>query len=292
MTWMVKSLVVVCAVVAGTTLQPRNTVDELLAADRAFSAASARSTLVDGIAAMLADSVIMPSGPTLAEGKANVVETLRSNPDNLTSRFEWSPVRGGVSADGQHGFTFGYGTVTKADNSTVPVRYLAYWVKGPQGWRLAAYKRGRRPDAPAPTTLMPPSLPPRAVAPTADAKIISAHLMSLMQAEEAFSDEAGRIGLGPAFAKWGSDDAMNMGRPNDTTFVIGAERIGKAVGAGSEGPSPVVWKSDKALVASSGDLGVSFGRIRQKTDVSAPGQPFFTVWRRAGPNDPWRYIAE
>ena len=46
-----------------------------------------------------------------------------------------------------------------------------------------------------------------------------------------------------------------------------------------------------ALVASSGDLGVTVGYIRTK-DGSRPPVPFFTVWRRDSPASPWRYIAE
>jgi hypothetical protein len=48
------------------------------------------------------------------------------------------------------------------------------------------------------------------------------------------------------------------------------------------------------IVASSGDLGVSIGMIRRNQPVT--GQPtafpFFTIWRRATPTAPWRYIAE
>ena len=63
---------------------------------------------------------------------------------------------------------------------------------------------------------------------------------------------------------------------------------------------PVVREQAKAIgvygfVASSGDLGVSIGTIHPN-HPDANGQsnsfPFFTVWRRDGPNAPWRYIAE
>jgi hypothetical protein len=50
------------------------------------------------------------------------------------------------------------------------------------------------------------------------------------------------------------------------------------------------------IVASSGDLGVTIGLIREtapSTDPNAPTVfPFFTVWQRASPTDPWRYVAE
>jgi len=59
--------------------------------------------------------------------------------------------------------------------------------------------------------------------------------------------------------------------------------------------SPVSWGTEHSFVASSGDLGVSIGTIRPNhpdADGQSNGSPFFTVWRRDGPDAPWRYIAE
>ena len=46
------------------------------------------------------------------------------------------------------------------------------------------------------------------------------------------------------------------------------------------------------FAASSGDLGVSIGIIRPNDPKETQSFPFFTVWRRDGPDKPWRYIAE
>jgi ketosteroid isomerase-like protein len=60
--------IIVCA---ATT---QSAVDELLAADRAFSAASATTDLVSGLSAMFADDVVIPNPPgQFAGGKAAVV---------------------------------------------------------------------------------------------------------------------------------------------------------------------------------------------------------------------------
>jgi hypothetical protein len=120
---------------------------------------------------------------------------------------------------------------------------------------------------------------------------------SLTAAEKAFSDEAQKIGLDAAFAKYGSADAMNMGGPNDPAFVIGADAIGKSVGAGQPTTgSTVNWSAESVIVASSGDFGVTFGYIRSNAPAGASPAPapipFFTIWRRAAPTAPWRYIAE
>src|SRR5207245_5430626 len=141
-------------------------VDELLAADRGFSAASAKTDLVAGLTAMFADDVVIPMPPgQFVNGRTAVVEALEGNADNATSRTEWTPVRGGVSADGQHGFTFGYMTIHRADNTNLPLKYLAYWVKRPEGWRVAAFKRTRATAPPPSLATVAPALPDRIVAP-------------------------------------------------------------------------------------------------------------------------------
>ena len=274
---------------------PRAAAEQLLAADRAFAAAAGDRPAVDALAAMFADDVTVPApGNVFVQGKSQAIEALKTNPENRTARVRWTPIRAGISADGQHGFTFGYMTATRADGSTVELKYLAYWVKGSEGWRVAAYRRRPRPAGDVSTQVRPPSLPPAMVAPTTDAAVLRQHADSLAAAEQAFSDEAQKIGIGPAFAKHGRADAVNMGGPNAPGFIVGSEAIGRDV-AGDAPPntSPVEWSADRVLVASSGDLGITFGMIRFKDPQ--PGQPaavpFYTIWRRE-PGQPWRYIAE
>lgn len=277
---------------------PQQAADELLAADRAFSAASAGTDMVSGISAMFASDVVLPlPGGKFANGIAAAREALAANPENTGARVEWAPIRGGISADGLHGFTFGYMTLHKADRTIAPAKYLAYWTRTADGWRVAVYKRSRRPDSLVSTALLPAALPPRMVQPSTGGEQLEAFRRSLDRAERDFSDEAQKIGLGPAFAKHGSADAANMGGPGAAGFVIGSEAIGRAVSAGDPpGGSPVSWAPDRVIVASSGDLGVTIGMIRPNARPADGSQPagfaFFTVWRRATPNDPWRYVAE
>jgi hypothetical protein len=145
--------------------------------------------------------------------------------------------------------------------------------------------------------MLPPHLPATRVAVVTDARTIDRHRQSLVAAEQAFSDHAQRVGLGPAFAAYGLPTAVNMGGPARPDYVVGAEAIGKDIGASAPGAtSPVHWSSQVALVASSGDLGISFGYIRTHAappaGAPAQGQPFFTIWARESPDAPWRYIAE
>ena len=290
--------VVLWAQVGAAQPSPGTEGETLLAAEKGFAAAAAKTDVVTALTAMFASDVIMPGPPgTLHRGLDAVTASLRGNPDNLEGRVEWTPIRLGLSADGQHGFTFGFMTLRKKDGSTMPLKYMAYWVKGPSGWRVAGYKRARRPEGDVATTPMAPLLPAALVPVKSDAAHLDALRASLSGAERAFSDEAQTIGLGAAFTKWGSETAVNMGGPNNAGYVVGAVAIGKNVGAGAPGPtSPVEWSTEVALVASSGDLGISFGYIRPhgKPSEGAPpnGSPFFTIWHRPSASAPWRYIAE
>ena len=300
----VLTMLVITAACAGPAAEPaapdrtpQDVVDELLAADRAFSAASARTDVVSGLAEMFADGVVMPL-PSLsfAEGKAAAIEALRGNPANTTSRIEWTPVRGGVSADGLHGFTFGYTVTQRPDSAPIPGKYLSYWVRQPDGWRVMVYRRARRPEGEVSLALRPASLPDRLVPETRDSTTIAQYRASLDSVERAFSDEAQRTGLGAAFTKYGSTDAMNMGGPDSPGLVFGSDSIGRRIGGdGPTDSSPVSWSPDRVIVASSGDLGVTIGMIRpnSRSNPGGPaGFPFFTVWRRSGPAAAWLYIAE
>jgi ketosteroid isomerase-like protein len=300
--WLALSLFVATACV-GTGARPprdddpRRIVEDLLAADRQFSADAARTDVIGAISEMLADDVTMPTGGQFARGKAAAIDVLRNAFGPAATHGDWTPIRGGISADGQQGFTFGYMTVVNADSSTTPLKYLSYWVKQPAGWRVVAYRVRRRPAGDVSLAMAEPALPIRLRAPTSDPATMARHSESLITAERAFSERAQRIGLGPAFVENGSADAVNMGAPDSRSFIVGSEAIGRMIGAGSPQPtSPVSWSADRAIVASSGDLGVTFGVIRPKAPPADPGRPntfaFFTIWRRPHATGPWRYIAE
>ena len=262
---------------------------QLIAADRAFSAAGAKANIVDSIGAMLTENAVMPT-PKLdfAIGRSAIVETLKANPANANATAEWSPVRAGISADGTQGFTYGFMFIHEAGKPDRRAKYLSYWVKRPEGWRVAFYKRAAGAEG-SMTSRLDPAVPEELVEP--NPQRLQENLASLKAAEQAFSDRAQEVGVGPAFLEFGSEDAMNMGSGSDFTF--GNVAIAKLVGEGNT--TPITWGPDKgALVASSGDLGVTWGFIRPKQPKAGEPAafPFFTVWRKAAPDQPWRYIAE
>lgn len=275
---------------------PAQVAKSLMDADRAYAAAASKTDMMTALGAMMADGVMMPTpGGTFATGKSAVLSAIQATPDASTSRVAWTPIRVGISADGEHGFSFGYMTQFKPDSSRVALKYMAYWVREQGTWRVIGYKRARSAGPATDTTPMPASLPVALTKATRDPSIITSFRHDVMKAEHSFSAESQQIGVGNAFARFGSRDAVNMGGPALATFVVGADSIAKRVSGGDMTSSTLTWGADTAFVASSGDLGITFGVIHLKNPpAGAPpaGISFFTIWRRADVRSPWRYIAE
>jgi ketosteroid isomerase-like protein len=279
----------------GAAASPRSAADELVAADRAFAAASAKTDVVTGLSAMFAADVALTHAGGIAYGKDKAIDALKASPLNA-GRIEWTPARAGVSGDGHHGFTAGFMTLHRADNTTTPMKYLAYWERQKDGWRVRAYKRGIA-KMPAPATPLTYVLPKQIASGSSDATAIERYRASLAEAETAFSNEAQKIGLGAAFQKYGDPEAINLGGPDVPTWLIGNVQVGNGVGAGSPSDSsPVSWGPEKTIVAASGDFGVTIGYIVQNKPGPdgkvRPPQPFFTIWKRESANGKWLYVAE
>jgi ketosteroid isomerase-like protein len=268
---------------------PQAAADALLAADRAFAARGASAADPAAALGPMFDAEIwMAAGGRAHLGRDAVLAALRASPAYPAGAMSWTPIRVGVSADGTQGFSFGYFSLAAGDPARRERKYLAYWVRRPEGWRVVAYRQAPRATGNILREMRPPSLPGRAVR-----GAVAAHQASLAAAEQAFSDRAQRVGLSVAFAEFGREDAMNMGGPGD--FTYGAAAISQAVDASGATTSPVRWSTERSFAAASGDLGVSIGTIHRNGTVPEghPASfPFFTVWRRDGPDQPWRYIAE
>lgn len=291
------------AAVASTDADaPATAAAVLLAADRAYAAAGRARSMRESLEAMFTAGVMMP-GPRgqVLTGKSAVLDALGSTGDS-TARATWTPIRVGLSADGLHGFTVGFMMTARADGSRGQYKYLAYWVRdsaeSSTPWRVAAWRR-RPVDSTATidSTMLSPLLPARLQLPRRDAATLGSLRKGLIDAESGFSDEAQRVGVGAAFAALGTEESLNVGPITEGRFTRGAGAIARVVAAGQplDAPSTIVWGADTALVASSGDLGITFGVIRPKSASAGqpvPGTSFFTIWRRATPTSPWRYVAE
>ncbi len=283
---------VVCGLPVAGQQAPHATLEGLLTAERALSDAAATLSPAEGIASLMAgDGVLMTrTGPVT--GRAAALKSLIDNPANKGTHARWRSIRGGISADGQHGFTLGYLDVEGGGAGSARRRYLAYWVRERDGWRVAALKQTLRSAKETDDPPQPPALPDTLVPP--DPAATTEHRRTLIAAEQAFSDRAQTVGIKQAFQEYGRPDAIHLFGP--TGFAIGLPAIGRNHDAQQlAGPAPSNWSADSAVAASSGDLGVTIGYIRTNgpPPEGRPAQiPFFTIWRRDNPSQPWRYIAE
>lgn len=286
------------AVAAATPPQanPAARAAELLSADRTLGANAPTLLMPAALATMLAPDAVMPApGLGFAEGRDAILAALARDTLNASSRVRWTPVRAGVSSDGTHGVTIGLLTVTRADGASREFKYLAYWVRGAEGWKVQVWRRVPRASGTVADTAEAPWLP---VAGGAAPQLLTGAALEsarerLVAMERIFSDSAARIGIGPAFAALGARDAMHLGGPTDADFNRGNTTIARAVQGGApEGTSPVTWSAERALIAPSGDLGVTLGYIVPNAQGASGAQrfPFFTIWRREPGG--WKYIAE
>ncbi len=269
---------------------------ELVEADKTFSAAGRDRPLPEAIGAMLAPDATMPARgePPFLRSREAIIAYLAANPLAKDARADWHPTRGGISADGRHGFTAGHMTVALADGTKQLAKYLAYWGRTDAGWRVLAYKRVPRAEGAADTVFRALGLPDSA---QWRDRVPPDTLATMLAAERAFAARAQVIGVGPAFAEYGRIDAINLGP--DAGFTEGVAAIAAGFDPEPQPGNAIDWGPDFGLVAPSGDLGVSFGRITPKKrpaglapDAPIPASPFFTIWHRDTPTSPWRYIAE
>ena len=278
------ALAVIAAPVAAQA--PHSALDDLIKAEQQLSDKAAALPPAAGIASMLADDGRLFTKQGMIKGREAAAADLAANPINKGTRVHWRSLRGGVSADGQQGFTLGYLDVDGADPKTAHRRYLAYWVRTASGWRVATLKQVIRPEGEADAPAQSPALPLRAAAP--EHARTAAFRPSLMATEKAFSDRAQVVGLRQAFRENGREDAIHTW--GEKGFSIGLKAI-DANFVEETGPAKINWSADDAIVASSGDLGVTIGNIRPN-DGKPGGGAFFTIWMRDDPSQPWRYVAE
>lgn len=267
-------------------------VQSLIATDTEFGGRGTREPFVDVAARMFAEHVVLQSA-TLVYGRTAALERVRAGVVGREgARAEWKPLRAGVSADGQQGFTYGYMTIA-TDTAQLTAKYVAYWARQAGAWRVVAFKIAPRPAGAVTDSLLPAIAPSPAWRGVPRDSARSAQ--ELAAAETTFGRE-GETDIGAAFRRYGDPEAVNVGR--GPAFTFGNESIAREIGAAFPPGRPgLTWGPERVIVAASGDLGVSMGYIRSLAPPKegAPpskGTPFFTIWRRAEPGAPWRYIAE
>jgi ketosteroid isomerase-like protein len=253
----------------------------LRAADRSVSdEVQARGVRI-GLAPHLADSadVLIP-GAVLLRGRDAALAELDRGPFAGT-RLRWEPIRVDVSADGRSGYTYGGGTSTGADGTSTPARYIAFWRRDGDGWKIAAFQFNPhpRPLAPPPAGFFREDDARAATPSGADA---TAALQQIMQADRDFSALSVAQGPGAAFRAYAAPDGALGG-------AYGPEAIGAVFG---EGGGSLQWMPTAGGTAASGDLGYTVGTgVARGPQGQAGYSKYITVWRRE-PNGEWRWVVD
>jgi ketosteroid isomerase-like protein len=263
----------------------------LLAADRAHAAASAAS-LVAGFPASLADdAVFLYPGRPIAHGRDAAAALLASLPAPAGRTMTWRPVLAGVSADGTHGYTVGYGErrgMTESSGSPW-IKYISYWKKSDGGrWQVAAWAlSGGEPGAPAdaPADCATPASATPASVSTADAGIAARD--AVRRADSSFAALAARAGAAEAFGTWVADDGVSLGR--GPALTCGREAVRRAFDAVA--PGALVWAPRVADAAASGDLGFTVGVATIRSEATSHNSKYLTVWKKQ-PDGQWRFVAD
>lgn len=278
---------------ASSCLDAEAAFNELLAADRAYSELASRKGSLAGFSEMFSPDVhaFIAPVPGFSQNRSDALvmlsKGLQAHIEASTS--SWTPLWGGLSADGQHGFTLGYITTQVTASEALAAKYLSYWVKKPSGWQVALYKRVPAEASDLKTGARKPLLPTQLRCGDGPADPEDS-IRSLAETEARFSAESQMAGLRAGFSKFGRADSIHIGAAAD--LAVGAAAIAEGQ---PEGPSPVRWAADYTLVASSGDLGVNWGMLH-RSGPTPPGRlseiPYFTIWYRGHSTEPWRYVAE
>jgi Ketosteroid isomerase homolog len=286
------------AFVGAVALAPASAAEEahdaLLRADIARGDSVARRGYADGLAARLTEDVIyLRGGLPIVRGRvaARVVMAAESLGTNPTVR--WQPVRAEASGDGKSGFSYGYTIFGAAQPNATSVRvdrYIAFWRREADGWRIAAYAEtyGAAP-APLPLPLLAQgaSLQDRPMARASGA------LEAIREADSSFSDDASRLGTGEAFGRYAADDAQIFSGPGE--FTSGPRAITQSFGPVTANSS-LVWHPIAGQVSESGDLGFTVGNA-VFTGARDDGTPFvryskyLTVWKKQR-DGRWRYVVD
>ena len=121
-----------CGPVGTTRAIPR--LEQLIRADRSLAG--------DGVQRMFDDDVLLFAVPVpgFAFGKAEALQHLKTALESPSASLGLTMVRAGISADCRHGFSLGYTDAAAGAEGKRLGKYVAYWVRHPQGWRVQLFK--------------------------------------------------------------------------------------------------------------------------------------------------------
>lgn len=276
---------------AAPAVDLRTARSELLAADRTNASAAASMSLIDALVAPLtSDAVFLAPGDSIARGPAQARDALAKNADNATAKWSWTTIRSDVSADGTRGYTYGYSEAKLANGTITPGKFVAYWIKQPNGaWRIGAFKRVLRAAGTVSTTppagFQSPDVRDRPIPAKVDQ---SRERRAIMDLDLEFSGIAQAEGNAEAFGRYMAIDGAQTGSAASPEFVFGGTAIYNLFNQAPSGGGKFTWIPSFADVAPSGDLGFTAGFVSAER---ANTGKYLTIWQKQ-PSGAWRYVVD
>ena len=126
-----------------------------------------------------------------------------------------------------------------------------------------------------------------------DKKAIEKWKQEIIKTEQNFAQMAQKEGISKAFLAYASEDAVLM---RNNSLIIGMESIRESFNSQKAelGSVSLTWKPDYVDVASSGDLGYTYGKyvytVLDSVGIEkAETGIFHTVWKRQ-PDGKWKFV--
>jgi ketosteroid isomerase-like protein len=269
--------------------------DSLFAIDAARGEAATRQGFASAAGVWLDSSAVyLRAGAPIVYGRAAALSILT---DATTEHpaYQIRPLGGGISRDGQGGYTFGVTTTALPNVDGPPTvrsdRYAAFWRRDRDGvWRIVAYAEIG--GAPVASTVQIPSadLPPSLVIPRGRR---SDAARQVRQADSAFALLADLQGTGIAFASYVAPQGVVFSGPE---IVIGTDAVRALFDEQQRAGGTLNWRPVYADAVNSGDLGFSIGeyvftgRGANGTVVQRFGK-YLTIWKKL-PGGEWRFVVD
>jgi ketosteroid isomerase-like protein len=263
--------------------------DGVVAAEKAFAKLTAEKGMREGFLAYLADDSIV-FDPDPANGP-QVWKARKPSPALL----EWYPVHSEVSLAGDLGFNTGPYDFRPKPTDEKPVawgQFATIWKRQADGSWKAALDLGT--STPEPTAAAIPALalagPARVEASALPKVDVAAATAALLGADRALAAATQEKGSAAAYDGLLADDVRLLRVSHQPALGREAARALLA-----EYAMPTTWEPLGGGVASSGDLGYSYGFVKKHED--GPESPwintsnYLRVWRREK-DGPWKLAFE
>jgi ketosteroid isomerase-like protein len=249
---------------------PLTSVENVIAAERAFAADAAKAGWVEAFLAHSADdAIVLQPGPTNAHDFFENIDPGNLHDTSLT----WAPVYAGASRAGDLGFTTG---PFSGDGAAFGY-YFTVWQRQADGSLKWIYDGGV--DNPGPLGVDPASSV--AVVPQADGgELTAAQATEAVNAAEAALASEAATDVRVAYAAHLSAGA-HVHRVNEAPAVGPAD----ADTLLSTGPGSVALKQVRAVVAESGDMAFTVGEARW-----AGGSGYYTRMWAQQDGEGWRLV--